>query len=68
MAGDDIPDALVTIDRWGGHVMSRLDDGWCAALDRVTYRCRIYERRPLVCREFEMGGYECRTEFKALEG
>ena len=68
MPGDDIPDALVTVDRWGGHVMSRLDDGWCAALDRGTHRCRIYERRPFVCREFEMGGNECRAERKTLEG
>ncbi len=42
--------------------MARLDDGWCSALDRNTMMCLIYERRPLVCREFEMGGYECIAE------
>jgi Fe-S-cluster containining protein len=36
--------------------MDRLDDGWCAALDRDTLRCRIYAQRPLICREFTMGG------------
>jgi uncharacterized protein len=42
--------------------MDRLDDGWCAALDRDTLRCRIYEQRPLICREFEMGGPDCLAE------
>lgn len=43
-------------------VMRRLADGWCAALDRDTLRCRIYDRRPLLCREFEMGGPDCIAE------
>jgi Fe-S-cluster containining protein len=42
--------------------MMRLDDGWCAALDRETYMCSIYENRPWICREFEMGSYECIDE------
>jgi Fe-S-cluster containining protein len=42
--------------------MDRLDDGWCAALDRDTLRCRIYAQRPLICREFEMGGSDCLAE------
>jgi Fe-S-cluster containining protein len=42
--------------------MARLNDGWCAALDRHTMMCSIYEKRPLICREFEMGGYECLSE------
>ena len=43
--------------------MARLDDGWCAAVDRNTMKCMIYEKRPLVCREFEMGEYECMIEY-----
>jgi len=39
--------------------MARLEDGWCSALDRNTMLCMIYEKRPWICREFEMGGYEC---------
>jgi Fe-S-cluster containining protein len=62
MAGDDIPPSLTAVDQWGGWVMARLDDGWCAALDRDTMLCRIYERRPWVCREFQMGGSDCLTE------
>lgn len=42
--------------------MERLDDGWCAALDRDTLRCSIYAQRPLICREFAMGGPDCLAE------
>ena len=57
-----VPRKYIHTDQWGGQVMARLDDGWCAALDRETYSCSIYEQRPLVCREFEMGSYECQLE------
>jgi Fe-S-cluster containining protein len=42
--------------------MSRLDDGWCAALNRDTLRCRIYPERPLLCREYSTGGEDCLIE------
>ena len=42
--------------------MRRLDDGWCAALDRETMLCTIYQRRPMICDLFEMGGYDCLEE------
>lgn len=57
-----VPKKYIEYDNWGGMVMSRLDDGWCAALDRATMLCSIYENRPLICREFEMGSYECLSE------
>ena len=62
MGEDDVPGHLTEVDRWGGSVMARLDDGWCAALDRGTMLCTIYESRPGVCRDFEMGGSDCLTE------
>ena len=62
MGEDDVPLELTEVDRWGGRIMARLDDGWCAALDRHTMLCRIYERRPAVCREFQPGGNECIAE------
>ena len=46
--------------------MRRLDDGWCAALDRDSMRCSIYEVRPLICREFEMGAPECLEERRGI--
>lgn len=66
MGGDAVPAALTVQDRWGGWVMRRLDDGWCAALDRRTLRCTIYAQRPYVCREFELGGHDCLEERRAL--
>lgn len=57
-----VPERYIKLDDWGGMIMASLDDGWCAALDRSTMRCSIYDKRPLICREFEMGGYECLSE------
>ncbi len=57
-----VPNEYITTNEWHGEVMNRLDDGWCAALDRDTFLCTIYENRPWVCREFEMGSYECSIE------
>ena len=42
--------------------MLRLGGGRCSALDRDTFMCSIYENRPWLCREFEMGSYECINE------
>lgn len=33
------------------------EDGYCAHLERGTFRCSIYERRPAVCRQ-----YDCRND------
>lgn len=57
-----VPDHFIETDKWGGRSMARLDDGWCSALDRNTMLCTIYAVRPLICREFEMGSYECIAE------
>ena len=62
MGDDDVALDLTVQDRWGGWVMRRLDDGWCAALDRDTMRCTIYSRRPDNCRVFEMGDSDCQRE------
>lgn len=57
-----VPEKYIALDNWGGMSMARLDDGWCAALDRETMLCSIYDKRPWICREFEMGSYECLAE------
>ena len=57
-----VPDKHISVDKWGAETMLRLDDGWCSAVDRDTFMCSIYEYRPLICREFEMGSYECVEE------
>ncbi|HBX54235.1 YkgJ family cysteine cluster protein [Pseudomonas sp. UBA2684] len=61
-----VPPRFIATDDWGGEVMLRLDDGWCAALDRDSMRCTIYELRPLICREFETGSAECLDERQAI--
>ena len=62
MGEDDVPLELTAVDAWGGSVMARREDSWCAAVDRDTMLCTIYERRPSVCRDFELGGSDCLEE------
>ncbi|MBL4631023.1 MAG: YkgJ family cysteine cluster protein [Paraglaciecola sp.] len=57
-----VPDQHIYVDKHGSETMLRLDDGRCSALDRDTLMCSIYENRPWICREFEMGSYECINE------
>ena len=66
MGEDDVPPRFAIEDPWGGWVMFRLDDGWCAALDRDTMKCGIYERRPGVCRDYPMGESDCIGERSRL--
>lgn len=54
-----MPDRFIETDASGSQSMLRLDDGWCAALDRNTFLCSQYEVRPTICREFDMGGADC---------
>ena len=61
-----VPAYLTETDAWGATVMARLDDGWCAALERQTLRCSIYDRRPWVCRELEMGSGDCMDARRAF--
>lgn len=65
MGEDDVPAEFIETDRWGGQVMARRDDGWCAALERKTMLCSIYGRRPTVCRDFALGDSDCMTERSA---
>jgi Fe-S-cluster containining protein len=63
LIGDNgVPERFVEWSDWGGQVLRRLADGWCAGLDRTTLRCTIYAQRPQVCRDFEKGGGECIEE------
>ncbi len=55
----EVPDKFIEVDTRGERRMARLEDGWCSALDRNTMICTIYENRPWICREFEMGKHEC---------
>ena len=59
-----VPEKYIQRDEWGGEVMARLDDGWCAALDRDSMLCTIYENRPFICSDFATGSYECLDEYE----
>ena len=59
MGDDDVPHELTALDRWGGWVMAQLADGWCAALDRNTMLCTIYNRRPMICQDYQAGDSDC---------
>ena len=63
-----VPEEHIAYDEWGGETMKRLDDGWCSAVDRETLVCTIYENRPWICREFEMGSFECVDQRKEVMG
>lgn len=63
LMGDDEPPAELTEqDQWGGWVMSRLDDGWCAALNRSNMLCTIYAQRPMICRDYQAGDDDCMNQ------
>ena len=62
MSDTGVPDEYIERDQWGSETMRRSEDGWCAALDRNTLMCSIYEQRPWVCRAFEVASDECITE------
>lgn len=57
-----VPSEYIAVDKWGSQTMLRLEDGWCAALNRETLMCGIYEQRPWICRAFEVASPECMDE------
>lgn len=53
-AKNDLDQYLLGLDR-RSH-----PEGPCCWLDTKSRRCRYYEHRPQICREFEVGSFECR--------
>jgi Fe-S-cluster containining protein len=43
------------------HIRHR-EDGWCHHCEKTTKRCRVHEKRPLVCRQ-----YDCRNDARIWE-
>ena len=68
MPEDAIPARYVAQDSHGLEVVAKSADGWCAALNRNTMLCSIYDIRPTICRGFDMGGHDCRDERAAWYG
>lgn len=51
---------LMALRLWLANIMvSAKPNTSCAAYDADAKRCTIYEDRPKVCREFEIGGSAC---------
>ena len=61
MGDDDVPASLTETDAWGGEVMTRLADGWCAALDRGT-------REPAVAHYSRGIAHELNTPLAVVKG
>lgn len=61
LPGDEVPAHLLDTDDYGCTVMARNEEGWCAAIDPYHLRCTIYPQRPAICRQFRMGGDDCRS-------
>lgn len=68
MPEDRVPRWLVHEDRRGFQTLAKGEEGWCAALDPLDFRCTIYEDRPTICRKFAMGSPSCRHERSAWAG
>ena len=47
--------------------MKQSKDGWCSALDRLTMLCTIYEKRPYLCRDYQVASDDCLVEREKLE-
>jgi len=45
-------------DRPTARFLEKADDGLCIYLDKETFRCGIWEKRPEICRSFD-----CNTDF-----
>ncbi len=55
------PEALMELRAYISQILSGQvrDDPACIWLDRETSRCRYYEHRPMICRDFQIGSEEC---------
>lgn len=67
MPGDDVPRWMIDSDGPGGQRMAQNEEGWCVAIDPYHLRCTIHPQRPAICRQFEMGGQDCRSERQAYQ-
>ncbi|UJR78445.1 YkgJ family cysteine cluster protein [Sandaracinus amylolyticus] len=69
VTGDDWSRLGEDAERWtewiGNRAFMRIEHGRCVALEARRdgrFACRIYERRPAVCRELERGSPACDAE------
>jgi len=59
LSRQDVEEGIVRWDFGKPYLVARDDDGYCIHLDRETYKCKIYENRPVPCR-----GFNCKDNEK----
>ena len=65
-ADEAVPQEFVEQPFGSYPIMKKGDDGWCICLDRKTMLCTIYPIRPFLCRDYQVGDYDCLEERKKL--
>lgn len=54
---DEVKQGIVQYNKERPYFIARDEDGYCPHMDRQSYRCDIWENRPLRCRR-----YDCRDD------
>jgi hypothetical protein len=57
LSKQDIEEGIVKWDLGRPYMIARDADGYCRHCDRSTYRCGVWQQRPIPCR-----GYDCRKD------
>lgn len=57
LSKQDIEEGIVKWDLGRPYMLARDTDGYCQHCDRSTYRCSVWQQRPIPCR-----GYDCRKD------
>jgi Fe-S-cluster containining protein len=55
----DVEERIIRWDFGRPYVIAHGPDGYCVHLDQKTYRCTVYEHRPVPCR-----GFDCKDSDK----
>jgi Fe-S-cluster containining protein len=59
LSRQDVEEGIVRWNFGRPYLIARGDDGYCIHLDRETYKCKVYENRPVPCR-----GFNCKDNEK----
>ena len=53
LSHQDIDEGIVKWEFGRPYVIAHGEDGYCVHLDKTTYKCTLYENRPVPCRGFD---------------
>ncbi len=62
LSRQDLHESAVKWDVGRPYHIRQREDGWCHHCEKTTKRCRVHEKRPLVCRQ-----YDCRNDARIWE-